>query len=84
MHSTPPPLHLNAQHSQMLSTSEEQLQPKVTPSLGQTEASKHSQTVTEQICTVFELEDTMYISFHFEKQQKQIFTFYHIASGVFF
>lgn len=62
----------------MLPTSDEQLQPKVTPSLGQTEACKQSQTVTEQICTVFMLEDTMYISFSSEEQQKHIFTFYHL------
>lgn len=83
VHPTPPRLHLTPQHSQMLPTSDEQLQPKVTPCHGQTEACKQFQTGTEQICTVFELEDTMYISFRFKEQQKQIFNFYHLACWLF-
>lgn len=43
--------------SQMPQTAEKQLQPKVAPCIGQTEASERIQTRAEQICCMFDLEE---------------------------
>lgn len=43
--------------SQMPQTAEKQLQPKVAPCIGQTEASEHIQTGAGQICCMFDLEE---------------------------
>lgn len=45
---------------QMLPTTDKQLQPEVTPCQGQTQASKHFQSGTEQVCCMFESEAAMY------------------------
>lgn len=60
----PPWAHLTPEHSQMLPNCDEQLQPKVSPSLVQAEACKQSQKVS-------------WICFILKEQQEQIFSFYH-------